>query len=267
VCEEFEMVRGYVGTSWGQVHYRAAGDDGPAVVLLHESPLSSAVYETTLPVLGRSTRAVAFDTPGYGTSDGPPGQAEIADYAAVLLEAIDRLSIERFAVAGVHTGASLAIQLAVQAPNRVTHAVLSGVPLFSEEERATYLSSWSPDVEVASDGSHLRWAWERYVRIWEGPPALLHFGATTLLANLADYNRAYLAAFRYDPAPDLASVTCPVLLYTAERDLLIRSDEEAVSRFPDAQLEAVPGFVGQLPLRAPELLGERIARFVAGDPD
>lgn len=256
------MPRRYVDTRWGQVHLRDTGTTGPTVVLLHESPLSSAVYEPALGYLGHDLRAVALDTPGYGMSDGPPHTAEIADYATTLLEAIDALGVDRFAVAGVHTGASLAIQLAVQAPDRVTHAVLSGVPVFEPEVRQRYLDTWAPPMQVAADGSHLRWAWERYERIWGGPPALLHLAATTLLANLEHYHHAYLAAFRYDPEPDLGRVRCPVLLATAEQDLLIEADEVAVDRFPDARLEPVAGFRGQLPLRQPEAFAARVRRFV-----
>jgi pimeloyl-ACP methyl ester carboxylesterase len=138
------MERGYVTTRWGQVHLRRAGDAGPAVVLLHESPLSSAVYQEALPYLGADVRAIAFDTPGYGMSDGPEGIMEIPDYAATLLEAVDALGVDRFAVAGVHTGASLAVQLAVQAPERVTHAILSGVPVWTEEERERYRLNMVP---------------------------------------------------------------------------------------------------------------------------
>lgn len=256
------MERGYVTTRWGQVHFRRSGTEGPALVLLHESPLSSVAYQDALPHLGVAARAIAFDTPGYGMSDGPVEIQEIPAYAATLLEAVDELGIDRFAVAGVHTGASLAVQLAVQAPDRVTHAVLSGVPVWSEEERQKYLATWSPPVAVDPSGSHLDWAWERYIRIWGGPPQLIHLGATTLLANLSGYHLAYQAAFRYDPLPDLSAVRCPVLLYTADEDLLIASDQDAVHRFPDARLERVPGLVGQLPMRVPEQYARRVIAFV-----
>ena len=118
------MPRGYVTGRWGQVHYRAAGERGPAVLLVHESPLSSEEYVRALPELGRSVRAVAFDTPGYGQADPPPAPQEIPDYAAALLEAADELGLEEFAVVGTHTGASIAVQIAVQAaPGRVTYGI------------------------------------------------------------------------------------------------------------------------------------------------
>ena len=63
-------MRGYVKTSNGLVHYRQAGEGGPAIVFYHEAPLSSAIYEPAMPLLGRSFRAFAFDTPGHGFSRG-----------------------------------------------------------------------------------------------------------------------------------------------------------------------------------------------------
>ena len=257
------MMRGYATTAMGQVHYRSAGAGATTVVLLHESPLSSATYESVLDQLPPRLRGVAFDTPGYGASDPWPGEStEIPDLARMLLAALDELAIHRFAVVGTHTGAALAVSMAAQAPDRVSHAMLSGVPLLSEEERRQYLASWAPPVAVELDGSHLRWAWERYERLWKGPPELLHLGATTLLANLDRYHVGYNAAFRYDPAPDLRNLACPVLLYTAEEDLLIASDRSAAAELSHIQLDTVPDLQGQLPLRRPRAFGERLARWV-----
>ena len=257
------LLRGYVTTSWGQVHYRRAGESGPALVLLHESPLSSLVYEAALGFLSERFRAVAFDTPGYGSSDGPPRQAGIPQYASTLLEAVDGLGFDRFAVAGVHTGASLALQLALQAgPTRATHVILSGVPLMSAESRAEYLASWAPPIEPEADGSHFRWAWARYQRIWKGPPELLHTGATLLLSNLDRYSWAYNAAFRYDPEADLRKLLSPTLFLTAEDDLLSDGDRQAVILVPRSQLVSVPGLPGQLPMRVPEQYAAAITSFV-----
>lgn len=257
-------MRGYANSRWGQVHWRAAGTAGPVVVLFHESPLSSAVYETALPYLGTSLRAWALDTPGYGLSDPPPEPAEIPAYAAALLEAVDALGIERFAVAGVHTGASLALQVALQAPARVTAAVFTGIPVLDSAERERYLASWAPPLEPRADGGHLRWAWERYQRIWgaDSPAAVLDVGALGLLSNAARYNWAYQAAFRYDPLPDLRLLSCPVLFLTAEHDLLIDSDRRAVELVAQGRMRVVPGLRGQLPVRVPEVFAREVADFL-----
>lgn len=260
------VVRGYSSCDWGQVHYWHAGDAGPACVFFHESPLSGAAYQAALPHLGASLRAYAFDTPGYGLSDPPPeDRFEIPDYAARLLQAIDALGLDHFAVAGVHTGASLAIEVARQAGmERVSHAVLTGVPLFSAEEREEWLKSWSPPMRPDADGTHLSWAWARYQRVWgtETDPAVLHVGVRHILDVIERYQWAYNAAFRYDPAPALPGLTCPTLLLDAEHDLLAGFDEPAAALLPDARIQIIPGLPGQLPIRMPEAYAAHVAEFI-----
>ena len=181
--------------------------------------------------------------------------------------AADVLGLDTFAVAGVHTGASLALEVALQAePGRATHAILSGVPLMTEEERLQYLASWSPPMQPTSEGEHLEWAWRRYRRIWgaETDPAVLHVGAIHVLSVLDRYEWAYNAAFRYDPEPGLRRLSCPTLLLDAEFDIFADQDEPAAALIPDARISIIPGLPGQLPIRVPEEYAERVARFVAG---
>ena len=260
--------RGYVDVEWGQIHYRACGEAGPVALFFHESPLSGAVYERALPLLGRRLRAYAFDTPGYGCSDPPPHERfEIPDYSAMLLAAADRLGLDTFAVAGVHTGASLALEVALQAgPGRATHAILSGVPLMTEEDRHRYLESWAPPMRPASQGEHLEWAWRRYQRIWgaDSDPTILHVGAIHVLSVLDRYQWAYNAAFRYDPEPGLPLLHCPTLLLDAEFDIFADQDEPAAALIPDARISIIPGLPGQLPIRVPQEYARRVIRFVTG---
>src|SRR5690606_22193523 len=142
---EMRIRAGYVDSDWGQVHYRTAGTSGPWVALFHESPLSSRVYDQVLPILGERARVVAFDTPGYGASDPPPRDGmEIPEYAAVLARAASALGMSDVVFGGVHTGASLAIEAARVFDRGARGLVLSGVPLFTPEERADYLANWTP---------------------------------------------------------------------------------------------------------------------------
>lgn len=237
------------------------------LLLFHESPQSSAIFGPALAPLGRSLRAWAFDTPGYGLSDPPPAECEIPDYARALLETVDALEIGPFAVAGVHTGASIAVELArLAGPERVSHAVLTGVPVLTDDERAQYLSGWSPPSQPSGDGSHLRWAWDRYVRIWgaDSDPALLTLGALNLLAVQERYHWAYNAAFRHDPAPALAALRCPVLLLNAEHDLLAHTDERALALLAQGRVEVLPELRGQIPWRAPDAYADAVTRFLTG---
>jgi haloalkane dehalogenase len=275
-------MRGYAETSNGLVHYRQEGDSGPAIVFFHESPLSSAIYEPAMPLLGRSFRAWAFDTPGHGFSDPTPRPPSIEEYGGILLQAIDRLDIDNFVLAGCHTGALIGLEVARQAGReRVTHAILTGVPLFKPDEWESWLKgvlggsqkgeapkSWkqvfAPDLELTSDGAHMRWAWERYGRIWAAgsPVELIHMAVMQLLLAGPRYNWMYKAAFVYDPEAALRWLTCPTLLLNAAGDPLAYKDKAVNELLHDGQVVHLENLPGQLPWRVPERFTSEIEKFI-----
>lgn len=253
----------YVDTDWGQVHALRAGTSGPWIGLFHESPLSSQVFVKVLEELAPHARVVAFDTPGYGSSAPPDGPGrDIPEYAAVLSEAADRLGMRDVVFAGVHTGASIAIEAARRFPAGVAGVVLSGVALYDEDERAAHIAGWTPEVPTDIDGAQFRWAVERYQRIWPAlTPELLHTAAIELLRVKDRYDWGYQAAFRHDPAGPLAALEVPVLLLDAEFDLLADKDAKAMELARDARLEILKGLPGQPHLRAPETYASHISQF------
>lgn len=257
-------VRGcYVDTSWGQVHALRAGTSGPWIGLFHESPLSSRVFADVLVELAPHARVVAFDTPGYGASTPPDGpDHDIPEYAAVLSQAAAEVGMRDAVFAGVHTGASIAIEVAHCFRHGVGGVVLSGVALYDDEERAAHIADWTPQVPEDVDGAAFHWAVERYQRIWPDlTPHLLEVAAIELLRVKDRYEWGYQAAFRHDPAGPLAALEVPVLLLDAEFDLLADKDARAMSLARDARLEILKGLPGQPHLRAPARYAAEVLEF------
>ncbi|HET7378757.1 MAG TPA: alpha/beta hydrolase [Gaiellales bacterium] len=274
-------MRGYAQTSAGQIHYRHEGESGPAIVFFHEAPLSSAIYAPALPLLGRSFRAYAFDTPGHGFSDPPLRPPTMQEYGATLAEAIDDIGLDRFVLAGCHTGVDIGLEVARHAGlHRVTHAILTGLPLLKPDEWEGWLksvlggaregedpASWrdvfAPDMNLTSDGAHVRWAWDRYGRIWAAgsPVELINMAVMQLLLAGPRYNWMYKAAFAYDPEPALRELTCPALLLNAAGDPLANKDAVAAGFMHDARVVHLEGVPGQLPWRVPERFTHEIEKF------
>ena len=265
-------MRGYAPCRWGQLHYRAAGIEGdneggaakrPAALLLHESPQSSAIFERALPLLGERIAAYAFDTPGYGYSDPPPGPTSIPEYASALLEAADALGLDRFAAVGVHTGAGIALQIAVQAPERVSHVVISGTPGAMREWRAAWIADPPGPTALAADGAHLREQWRTATA--RGGTADLVLATQMVASVLRVHERwgwALDGVARHDPEPDLRALRCPLLVLGVEFDTLIEEDREAARTAPDARFELFEGLPGQLPWRAPRRFAREVIDFV-----
>ena len=254
----------YADTPLGQVHYREAGT-GPPVVLFHESPISGRIYEATLPVLGRRVRAIAPDTPGYGASDPPPEPLHIAGYSERLALFLDALGLEQVALVGNHTGGAIAIQLAVDLPQRVRALIVMGCPLFSEEERQDRLENYLEPFTPSPDGAHLAWLWSRYQRVWgrDTPVELLHLATAEFLRTGARYDWAYRAAFRFEADRLLPQVTCPTLFLVTQGDMLRPKNERAVALTPHAEGRVIESPHGQYPARDPAGFSREVLAFLA----
>jgi haloacetate dehalogenase len=125
-----------VATSGATIHLVTAGS-GPPLLLLHGYPQSHAMWHAVAPRLAEDFTVVAADLRGYGDSSKPSGGDDHAGYAKRtmardLVEVMEALGFDRFAVAGHDRGARVAYRLALDHPERVTKlAVLDIVPTYA----------------------------------------------------------------------------------------------------------------------------------------
>lgn len=223
---------------WGprQVHYRRAGT-GPAVLLLHQSPQSSAEMAGLMQRWAGHFTLIAPDTPGYGQSDPLGPASSIEDFATALGEFVDAIGLTRFGIYGYHTGASIGAWLAARHAARVSALAANGLAQFTDAERAPILGRYLPPVVPAWDGSHLAWMWARvreqtvffpwHERSAASRLALDLPSPERLQASLLEFLRAgdhyavaYRAAFESRPETILPSLTVPLLVTAAARDPL-----------------------------------------------
>lgn len=108
----------------GDLHVVQEGSrDAPGVVLLHGLAGSTAWWEPVLPAL-RDLHVVRVDLLGHGRSAKPTDGYGIADQAARLGTALDRLGVRRATVVGHSTGGAVATSLAEQRRDLVTAVAL-----------------------------------------------------------------------------------------------------------------------------------------------
>lgn len=258
------MVRGYTNGGWGQVHHRRCGERGPWVVLLHESPRTSAVYDRVLPLLGAQVRAVALDTPGYGGSDGPPDEHRSpAEFAARLLEAVRALGVGEFVPVGLKTGSDLGTELALQAG--CTRAVLSAPEVFDAVRAEHRAATWAPPIVPKADGSHLRALWDKNVGLYgTDSPRDLTEAVGDVLTNLDGYATAYPASLRHDSRAALGRLVatgCDVLLFRPTGARLTVTEPLEFAEVPGARVVTFP-VPGHLATRLPERFAAHVLEHV-----
>lgn len=121
-----------VTVSGRRVHAIRAGTRGATpLLLIHGWPDGFVRFERALPLLASRFDLVVPSIPGFGFSDIPTeplamGPAHTAD---VLAELMSGLGFETFGVHGADIGSSIAEQLTLRHPGRVTALHLGDVPL------------------------------------------------------------------------------------------------------------------------------------------
>ncbi len=127
------------------------GGAGPAVLLLHGHPRTSATWHRVAPQLvARGWTVVCCDLPGYGRSGKPTPAADHAPHskragARQLLAAMRTLGHEQFAVVGHDRGSYYGLRLALDFPQHVTRvALLDCLPISEHLDRAgaQFATAW-----------------------------------------------------------------------------------------------------------------------------
>jgi pimeloyl-ACP methyl ester carboxylesterase len=109
------------------VHLRDVGprDDPVPIVLVHGTSASLHTWEAWALALQAKRRVISFDLPGFGLT-GPSPQADYRPdtQTRFVLDLLDALKVQRFAMVGNSMGGEIAWRAALMAPARVDRLVL-----------------------------------------------------------------------------------------------------------------------------------------------
>lgn len=233
--------RGYVQVGRTQIHYRRAGEKGaPPLVLLHQTPSHSAMFEPLMRSLAPAFELFAPDTPGFGQSDAVGETFSVAGAASALAAALRVLRPGAVHWFGHHTGAALALQVAVTHPEQVARLALSGPCLLDETLRARLREMQVPS--VSEDGSHLHALWTRLrAKDPHVPSALTEREVLSAAAAGGRYAEAYRAVTEVDTAAQLRALRCPTLVFAGTADLLHPQLDAAFRLLADGRKAELPG--------------------------
>ena len=122
-----------VQTQGAEIFVRKGGS-GPALILLHGFPQTSACWHRIAPVLAQHFTVYLPDLRGYGRSSCPPTDGDHFPYskramAQDIIDVADHFGIEEFCLTGHDRGGRVAYRLALDHPARVKQlAILDIVP-------------------------------------------------------------------------------------------------------------------------------------------
>ncbi|HEX9446211.1 MAG TPA: alpha/beta fold hydrolase [Candidatus Binatia bacterium] len=256
-----------VAARTGGLFVRDVGEGAP-VLLLHAVPFNSRMWEPQFPLRDKA-RLLAPDLPGFGLSPMIEVHS-LSDYAAAVVEALDRLGVEEVVVAGVSSGAYVAFETIAPLGNRLRGLLLANAVAVPAAEQtpldrrrlAAEIECGGPDAAAAEylpklfgwTTPRLRpdiFAWLQEI-VWENSPA----GIAAALRAIAD---------RPDFSSQLSEIRCPVLCLTGAEDPLTPPDavREMADRIPVASFAVIADAGHLTNVEAPEAFNRALENFLA----
>jgi 3-oxoadipate enol-lactonase len=223
---------------------RGAGDP---LLLIHGLGYARWGWEPVADALARKHEVLLFDNRGIGESDAPPGPYTVSMLAQDAVSVLDAAGVERAHVLGTSLGGMVALQLALDRPDRIDRLVLAsttaGGPASAPmPEQTVRLMQEAPS--LPSDV-----ALRRFVENAFGPTPdeqkveriLEHRLATAQPPAAWAAQAAAGAAF--DVWERVPEIRVPTLVLTGDRDAVVdaRNSESLAARIPGARLEVFPG--------------------------
>lgn len=258
-----------------RVNVWSAGETGPAVLLVHGIPTNHRLWDDVVPEVSQHARVLAVDLLGYGDSPAPEDQpVDIASQAAVLLDLLDALGIDRAVVVGHDLGGGVAQILAVAAGDRVAglgvvdgvcydgwpvpmvRAMKAGWPLLERLPAATLTTALRPGLRTLF--AHQQRAepfLDRFLGPWQRPE-----GPRLLARHLRSLDSIYTQTV----APFLPRLRMPTEVVWGRRDhqMKPRYGERLARDIPDARLTWVDDASHFVPADRPDVVAEAVLRLV-----
>lgn len=260
-----------------ELEYEAVGSGEP--VLLIDPVLPDAFLPLAAePTLAERFRLVRYHKRGWVGSSHTPPPVTIADHAADAAALLDVLGLDRVHVAGHSSGASVALQLALDHPGRVHTLCLLEPTLFSVASGERLLLQAGPAFEAYTRGDH-REALGLFMSVvsgldWPACHALLDERVPGLVEQtLADADTLFgvelpaLAEWTFS-LEHAAQIRAPALSVLGARTepLWFEVDSFVRSALPHVEQATIAEAGHLLQLQQPAAVARSIAEFLARHP-
>ena len=240
---------------------------GKPLVLQHGFLGGSGYWLPQFANFARHFDVLAPDLPGFAGSADLPAPDSVPGFAAQLVELWDRLGLERVHLVGHSMGGMIALQVALDYPERVDRLVLYGTACSGNlPERFETVDESIARIEregIAKCADFIVPTW--FVEGEQAPYFQLckqaGFGADTASAA-----RSLRALSRWSVCERLAELEIPTLIVCGDRDRSTAPNHSwhLWRELTDASLCVVPGCAHNVHLERPELFNATLLDFLIG---
>lgn len=259
-------VTGAVEVGGHRLVFDQYGTGDKVVVLLHGLLMRRSMHiPLAMELARRGYRVLAMDMLGHGDSDRPTDKRlySMELYGRHVVEALDALGVDKAVIGGTSLGANIALEVAVQSPERV-HGLILDMPVL-EDSQTFWAMVIGPTLAVFTLGQPVLRALSAVARRVPRGNFLRDILLDWLRPDPRPSRHVLLGLVygRKAPTPpDRRSITAPTLVIAHQRDYshAISDAYDLVGELQNARLVRAKSIVE---LRArPERLTEEILRFL-----
>ena len=247
-----------------RLYWRADGHPNrPALLLLNSLGCDHAMWDGVVRALSGRFRLLRMDTRGHGASDVPTGDYSISDLAQDALAVLDAAGVTRAAVAGVSMGGMTAMQLAIDAPDRLLAIAVcnSSADIAPQPWQDRAVAIRAGGMAAMTDAIMTRWFPPAVITA--NPPWLDTCRATFESLDPQGYAGCCMAIARLAVKGGLADIATPTLVVAGSLDQATppaTGAEPIAAAIPGARLVSLPtGHIS--PLERPDALATILAEF------
>jgi pimeloyl-ACP methyl ester carboxylesterase len=232
--------------------YTTGPDTGPVVVFVHRLAASKEVWDEVTRRLAGRVSVLRYDLRGHGDSAAVDAPCERSDLARDLIALLDHLGVSAAVLVGHSAGGVVAMQAAVDFPDRVRGLVLVGTASACNDRTAAWYAATAEKARQEGGGAAMKAMGVR------SADARAPEGRTFAHVALA------MRTLNYDPLTErLRALRIPTLIIVGENDFLGVGGSVILSRaIPGAELDIRDGRGHGVYLEEPQWFADRLAGFV-----
>lgn len=226
-----------------QLYYTEKGSGEP-FILLHGNGEDGTYFIHQIEYFSKRYRVIALDTRGHGKSPRGDAPFTIRQFAEDLRSFMDRMAIERANILGFSDGGNIALQFAIQYPERVERLILNGANLDA--------GGVKPSVQI---------------------PIVLGYRIASLFAGKspeAKRNAELLGLMVHEPnirPGELVRAAMKTLVIAGTKDMIKEKHTRLIyASLPDAELKLIPGdhFIAN---KNPDAFNRAVEEFLSEKAD
>jgi pimeloyl-ACP methyl ester carboxylesterase len=250
---------GYADVNGLHLYYETYGSGAP-LVLLHGGMLTIDLnFASLIPTLAQTHTVIGVEMQGHGRTANIDREITYANLATDIVALLDHLGIERAAVLGHSMGGGVALELAVNHPDRVSAIVPISASVSKDGMHPDLLDpstfETSSIMPTAQDFADFKGAYERL------SPHPEQFDAFLMSLSGMDSD------FAGWTDEQLAGISCPVLIVQGDNDFTtVPHAGVMLAKIPNSTLAVIPATTHMQVTRRDTILLPVLEQFFAAHP-